>query len=119
MSSDFHTEFASDAAPDLFDTFGAAITHRPLGVAASDVSVTGIVEELPPQAMDERGVGTRRRAMLQVEDSVSVNVRDRWIINSVAWETDSVEGDYGGMIRVSISRPVDEIRSGMKSPSMI
>lgn len=119
MASEFDAEFESDAAPDLFDTFGAAVTHRPLNVAANDASVTAIFHETIPRRMDDRGIGTERRATLQVADTVSVNVRDRWIISSVAWETESVEGAYGGMIRVAVVRQQDELRSGMKSPSII
>lgn len=119
MPSAFDAEFESDAAPDLFSTFGAAVTHRPLGVAASDTSVTAIFHEITPNLMSARGQGVERRATLQVADSVSCSVKDRWQVNSEWWETETVEGASCGMRRMSLTRPQEELRSGMKSPSMI
>ena len=119
MPSDFDAEFESDAAPDLFDTFGAAVTHRPLGDAASDTSVTAIFHETFPRTTQDRGVGIERRATIDVADSVSANERDRWQVNSQWWETETVEGASGGMIRVTLVRPQDELRSPQKTASIV
>ena len=112
---------ADDVADVFLDTtaFAVSVTHRPLNNSSNDASVTAWFDEREPVETLDRGIGTSRRAELFVASSVSANVRDRWQVSSQWWETETVEGAAGGMIRVSLVRPQEELRSGMKSPSMI
>lgn len=119
MASAFDTEFLSDAAPDLFTEFGAAVTHRPLNDSANDASVTAIFQEMTPQESAERGKSVVRRGKVTVYSTVSLSVKDRWQISSEWWEAVSVRVLQGGISEVSVQRQEDELRSGRKTARMI
>lgn len=115
------TLMQTDAASLVLNTSDAAqsVTHRPLGVAANDVSVTGVFSEEEPAETNDRGQGTMRRATLTVGSGVSCNVRDRWSVGGVMWESVRLQVDGGGLQVVYLQRPQDELRSPQKTASIV
>lgn len=115
------TLMTSDATSLVLNTSDVAqsITHRPLGVAADDTSVTAVFSEDEPMESEERGKSVVRKAMIVVGPSVSVSVKDRWVVSSETWEAVRIQQDGGGLQVVFVQRQEDELRSGRKTARMI
>lgn len=115
MSSAHDTDFSTDAAGDHLAVFGETVTHRPLGVAANDASITAIFDEREPERDQRGGRQVIRKGMLLVASSVSANVADQWVIRTLVWETLAVGTAVAGLIEVTVTRTEDETRTGPRT----
>ena len=95
---------ATEVFLDLTEGFAESLTHRPLNNSANNVAVTGVfAEQEPSPRFDEQGDEVERTATIEIDDSVSVDMRDRWIRNSIIWAPSAISVAQGGMRRVELS----------------
>jgi hypothetical protein len=85
MASQFDLLFATSAAPSLLALHGESITR-----VGNGEPVTAIVTVEPPDRTEERGDGRIFRPKIQVADSVTVSLYERWIINGVEYGTENI-----------------------------
>ena len=105
MPSTFDADFAEHASPDLFDTFGEAITY--CGANGSEESITAMVER--------QGATIENRANHVVEiDRVSVQMespsgltRGAWVrVDDLVYSFESSRGTSGWITTAVFARPV-------------
>ena len=83
---------------------GETVTHYPLGVVAGAPTPSVIFTPTEPVLDYERGKGTIYRGKLHVEDSLTVNLKDVWLINGAKYKTETISDSEGGMRIVSVIR---------------
>lgn len=107
----FRDAWDAAGSPTLFSVFGESVTHYPLGAAAG-TTVSAVFEDESGTAEMQVGRDGVRRAKLTVDDSVSVTLRDGWLINGERWSTKSFTA-YNGMIVLVIERKDRDRRDGV------
>ena len=107
----FNTDFAAAAAPDLLESFGDTVTHRPLGDDANDAAVVAMVAWDDPAEHADGGKGTNLAGRLDVAGELTVDVRDQWVIDGRLYQTVEVGEPQGGLRRVMIRRTTSERRT--------
>ena len=106
----FTDDITSEAITDHFDHFAETVTRYPLGVVANSEPVTAIFIESKPVRDTSRGEEVVRKGELHVKDSVTVDEKDQWLINSELWQTLAVGGVEGGMRILQLQRNDPETR---------
>ena len=96
----------------LLDVFGELLTHRPRGVEADQVEITGAFEEEDPQVDMQAGRENLRRGWLMIEDTVAnVSTKSTWIVRGDEWTTSKIGTADVGWLKVWIERRDAGVRS--------
>lgn len=108
----FDDQFAEFAAPYLSEHFGQTVSRYPLGVVADSVSVADVWFHEKDATRDKsRGDEIVRTATLLVSDSVTLDSRDAWLINSEEWQVKAIGNTEGGRQRVTLQKNDRETHS--------
>lgn len=81
---------------DAVDFFGASLTRRPLGDAASAETITGIWEETTSELSRLTGVANLRRGVLKLLAAQTADTDDTFVIDGEVWAVESI-GQNGGL----------------------
>ena len=92
------------------DDFAVSVSQWPLGVSANAVTATVVFIPDGPTRDKEAGEATSTMGTVYAPDSLTLNVRDRWQIESEMWEVIQLHKEEGGMVPVEVQRVEDHSR---------
>jgi len=88
--------------------FASSVTRYPLGIIANAVTVTVLWTPTSANEDMKRGRTNERSGTLQLADSVVVDSRDLWLIDSEMWSAGQWKTLPGGMKEATLKKPDKE-----------